>query len=115
MTTRTSNDGPRDVSETLSPTGSSGRDPSQTSQMRQASNASTMMISDTFMDLFMLPKITEIVVVVKGLSPLSGLCAHQLEHGQRSGLRDSRDYNSFNRTRSTLVYRDQLGFEIIFQ
>ena len=58
MTTRTSNDGPRDVSETLSATGSSGRDESQTSQATQATNASAMMISDAFMDLFMLPKIT---------------------------------------------------------
>ena len=61
MTTRTSNDGPRDVSETLSPTGSSGssgRDPSQTRQTRQATNASAIMISDVFMDVFMPPKIT---------------------------------------------------------
>jgi len=58
MTTRTSNDGPRKVSETLAPTGSSGssgRDPSQT---RQATNASAIMISDLFMDVFMPPKIT---------------------------------------------------------
>jgi hypothetical protein len=58
---RTSNAGPRDVSETLSPTGSSGssgRDPSQTRQATQASNASAMMISHVFMGLFMPSKIT---------------------------------------------------------
>ncbi|HYN25038.1 MAG TPA: hypothetical protein VES69_08325, partial [Pyrinomonadaceae bacterium] len=31
---------------------------SQTSQTRQASNASAITISDVFMDVFMLPKIT---------------------------------------------------------
>jgi hypothetical protein len=61
MTTRTSKDGPREVSETLAPTGSSGssgRDPNQTRQPRQASNASAIMISDVFMAVFMPPKIT---------------------------------------------------------
>ncbi len=43
MTTRTSNDGPREVSETLT---------------QPATNASAIMISDVFMDVFMPPKIT---------------------------------------------------------
>ena len=61
MTTRTSNDGPREVSETLAPTGSSGssgRDPSQKRQTRPVSNASAIMISDVFMGVFMPLKIT---------------------------------------------------------
>jgi hypothetical protein len=45
LTTFTSNDGPRDVSETFVATGSSRRNPST---MRPASNASAMMISDVF-------------------------------------------------------------------
>lgn len=56
--TRTSNDGPRDASETLWATGpspSSGRNPSQTRHARQARNASAMMTSDVFMDVFMPP------------------------------------------------------------
>ena len=67
-TTRTSNDGPLDVFEMLSAivsSGSSGRDLSQTSHATQANNASAIMISDVFMDLFMLLKISGDVAVVK--------------------------------------------------
>jgi hypothetical protein len=46
------------VSETLSPTGSSGSSGRDASQTRQATNASAIMISDVFMDVFMPPKIT---------------------------------------------------------
>ena len=58
LSTCTSNDGPRDVSEMLGVTGSSGRDTSQTRLPKQATNASAIMISDVFMDVFMPPKIT---------------------------------------------------------
>ena len=56
-TTRTSNHGPPDVSKTLLASGSSGRDPSQTSHARQASNGSAIMISDLFLAGFMPPMI----------------------------------------------------------
>lgn len=61
MTTRTSNDGPPEVSETLALTGSSAssvREASQRRYARQAANTSGIMISDVLTDFFMTPKIT---------------------------------------------------------
>jgi hypothetical protein len=52
FSTCTSKDGLRDVSEMFGLIGSSGRD---TSQTREASNVSVMMISEVFMDVFMPP------------------------------------------------------------
>jgi hypothetical protein len=52
MTTHTSNNGPRDVSGTFAATDWCGRDLKMKAAM-QASTASTMMISDIFMDVFM--------------------------------------------------------------
>ena len=49
------------------------------------------MISDVFMDFFMPPKITADRGGGQGTEgPLLELCAPLLEHGQTSGLRDSR-------------------------
>jgi hypothetical protein len=89
FSTRTSNDGLRDVSEPLAASGSSGRN---TSQTRQASNASAMMSSEVFPDVFMPSndrgrrgdgQATE------GHSAKT-LCAPPLEYGLRIGLTDRR-------------------------